>query len=133
MLLPSSCFMNTYRDALESAGINWLQTRLSVAKSYGKNTIKLSELFAINPENNSEILLPVHSSYWNEDKEMMLPPLYRNIKDFMTKFDTIKKSRLTMLKSCSGQQWDSMIITSKIDPIDGKETSPFAIFIDFKS
>ena len=120
-------------DALESAGINWLQTRLSVAKSYGKNTIKLSELFAINPENNSEILLPAHSSYWNDDKEMMLPPLYRNIKDFMTKFDTIKKSRLTMLKSCSGQQWDSMIITSKIDPIDGKETSPFAIFIDFKS
>jgi hypothetical protein len=149
LLLPSSCFMNTYRsmqnvlkkskdhqdgDALESVGINWLQTRLAVAKSYGKTSIKLSELFAINIEIDSEIFLPAHSSYWNDDDEMMLPPLYKDNEDFMTKFDTIEETRdLMMLKSCPDQQWDSMIITSIIDPIDGKKTSPFVIFIEFKS
>lgn len=148
-LLPSSCFMNTYRsmqdvlkksihrqdgDALESAGIHWLQTRIAVAKSYGKTSIKLSELFAIDPENDPEILLPARSSYWNDDK-MTLPPLYRNKEDsFMTKFDAIQKSRFTMLKSCPGQRWDSMIITSRIYPNSKKRRkTPFVIFIEFKS
>jgi hypothetical protein len=122
-----------YGDALESVGIHWLQTRQAVAKSYGKTSIKLSELFAINPEKDSVILLPAHSSYWNDDDEMMLPPLYKDDVDFITKFDTIEETRFMMLKSCLGQQWDSMIITSIIDPIDGRKTSPFVIFIEFKS
>ena len=149
-LLPSSCIMNTYRsmqdvlkkskgrqdgDALESVCINWLQTRLAVAQSYGKNSIKLSELFAIaiHPVNDSKVLLSAYSSYWyDDDDEMMLPPLYKDIEDFMTKFDAIEENRFTMLKSCPGQRWDSMIITSAIDPTDQRET-PFVIFIEFKS
>ena len=112
----------------------WLQTRLAVAKSYGKTSIRLSELFAINLEIDSEILLPTHSSYWNDDDEMILPPLYKDDVDFMAKFDALEETRdLMMLKSCPGQQWDSMIITSIIDPIDGRKTSPFVIFIEFKS
>jgi len=79
-------------DALESAGINWLQTRLAVAKSYGKTSIRLSELFAINLEIDSEILLPTHSSYWNDDDEMILPPLYKDNEDFMTKFDALEET-----------------------------------------
>ena len=43
-----------------------------------------------------------------------------------------KKLGSRMLKSCPGQRWDSMIITSAIDPTDQRET-PFVIFIEFKS
>jgi hypothetical protein len=57
LLQPSSCLANTYNaildvlkskhrddgDALESAGINWIQTRIPVAKNSGKKTIKLFE------------------------------------------------------------------------------------------
>jgi len=61
LLQPSSCLANTdnalldvlkskHRDdgyALESAGINWIQTRVAMAKNSGKKTIKLTELFAL--------------------------------------------------------------------------------------
>jgi len=72
LLQPSSCLANTYNaildvlkskhrddgDALESAGINWLQTRIAVAKNSGKKTIKLTELFAIEPADyDHEIML----------------------------------------------------------------------------
>jgi hypothetical protein len=80
LLQPSSCLANTYNgildvlkskhrddgDALESTGINWIQTRISVAKNSGKKTIKLSELFAIRSlleKFSFEILLPDEENY----------------------------------------------------------------------
>ena len=70
-------------EALESIGINWLQRRQAVVKSYGKNSIKLSELFSINLLNDREILLSAYSSYLYDDDEIILPPLYKDNEDFI--------------------------------------------------
>ena len=146
LLQPSSCLVNTYNaildvlkskhrhdgDALESAGINWLQTRIAVAKNSGKKTIRLSELFAIRSLSEKfffEILLPDEENYWNN--EVLFPRLCEGNEKFLVAFNTVQYS-FQMFKSIDGQQWDTMLMTYRRDGVNG-EKKPFLIFIDFKS
>jgi hypothetical protein len=150
LLQPSSCLVNTYNgildvlkskhrddgDALESAGINWIQTRIAVAKNSGKKTIKLSELFAIRSLSEKfsfEILLPDAENYWND--EILFPRLCEGInkkfEKFLAAFNAVQYSN-QMFKSIDGQQWDTMLMTYRRDGVNG-EQKPFLIFIDFKS
>jgi hypothetical protein len=146
LLQPSSCLVNTYNgildvlkskhrdygDALESAGINWIQTRIAVAKNSGKKTIKLSELFAIRSLSEKfsfEILLPDTENYWNE--EILFPRLCEGSGKFLAAFNAVQYSN-QMFKSIDGQQWDTMLMTYRRDGVNG-EQKPFLIFIDFKS
>ena len=113
LLQPSSCLANTYnaildvlkskhRDdgyVLESAGINWIQTRIAVAKNSGKKTIKLSELFAIEPaDDDHEIILFNKSNYWND--ETLFPRLCEGNEKFLAAFNAIQYSN-QMFKSMS--------------------------------
>jgi len=148
LLQPSSCIVNTYTgildvlkskhradgDALESAGINWLQTRIAVAKNSGKKTIKFTELFAIrslSAKFSFEILLPDDENYWND--KMLFPRLCegKKFKKFLAAFNAVQYST-HMFKSINGQQWDTMLMTYRRDG-EGGEMKPFLIFIDFKS
>jgi hypothetical protein len=123
-------------DALESVGINWIQTRIAVAKNSGKKTIKLSELFAIRSLSEKfsfEILLPDTENYWND--EILFPRLCEGInkkfEKFLAAFNAVQYSN-QMFKSIDGQQWDTMLMTYRRDGVNG-EQKPFLIFIDFKS
>ena len=146
LLQPSSCLVNTYNgildvlkskhrddgDALESAGINWIQTRIAVAKNSGKKTIKLSEIFAIRSLSEKfsfEILLPDTENYWND--EILFPRLSEGSGKFLAAFNAVQYSN-QMFKSIDGQQWDTMLMTYRRDGVNG-EQKPFLIFIDFKS
>ena len=149
LLQPSCCLVNTYNgildvlksknhrddgdDALESAGINWIQTRIAVAKNSGKKTIKLSELFAIRSISEKfsfEILLPNEENYWND--EMLFPRLCEGHEKFLAAFNAVQYSS-QMYKSINGQQWDTMLMTYRRTGVNGEIMKPFLIFIDFKS
>ncbi len=142
LLQPSSCLANTYNaildvlkskhrddgDALESAGINWIQTRIAVAKNSGKKTMKLSELFAIRSF-SFEIVLSDKRNYWNG--ETLFPPLCEGDEKFLAAFNVVQYSN-QMFKSIDGQQWDVILMTYRRNGMDGGN-KPFLIFIDFKS
>ena len=142
LLQPSSCLVNTYNgildvlkskhrddgDALESAGINWIQTRIAVAKNSGKKTIKLSELFAIRSLSEKfsfEILLPDTENYWNDG--ILFPRLCegkkKKFEKFLAAFNAVQYSN-QMFKSIDGQQWDTMLMTYRRDGVNG-EQKPF--------
>ena len=146
-LKPSSCLVNTYTgildvlkskhhrddgDALESAGINWIQTRIAtVAKNSDKKIIKLSELFAIEPaDDDHEIILFKKSNHLND--EVLFPRLCEGHEKFLAAFNAVLYSS-QMFKSIDGQQWDTMLMTYRRTGVNGEIMKPFLIFIDFKS
>ena len=117
-------------DALESAGIHWLQTRIAVAMSGDEKSIKLSDLFAIQPaDDDHEIMLFNKMNHWND--EVLFPRLVEGNEKFLAAFNAVQYSS-QMFKSIDGQQWDTMLMTYRRTGVDG-EQKPFLIFIDFKS
>jgi hypothetical protein len=117
-------------DALESAGIHWPQMRIAVAMSGDEESIKLSELFTIEPaDDDHEIMLFNERNHWYE--EILFPRLCEGNEKFLIALNVIQYSS-QMFKSIDDQQWDTMLMTYRQDGVDG-EKKPFLIFINFKS
>jgi hypothetical protein len=91
-------------DALESACIHWLQMRIAVAMSGGEESIKLSELFAIEPADDDHEIF-----FFNEKNhcldEILFPRLCEGHEKFLAAFNAIQYSS-QMFMSIDGQQWD---------------------------
>jgi len=98
--------------------------------SGGEESIKLSELFAIQPaDDDHKIMLFNEKNHWLD--EILFPRLCEGHEKFLTAFNAIQYSS-QMFKSIDGQQWDTMLMTYRREGVNG-EKKPFLIFIDFKS